>query len=63
MLGVIPLKIQMRHNIHEEAVMTLNASSPTWMTPIWAYVKEKILPNDPKEARRVRYKSSPICDL
>ena len=58
MLGVIPLRIQMRPSIHEEVVMTLNAPSPTWMTLVWAYVKEGILPNDPKEARRVRYKSS-----
>ena len=39
LLGVIPLKIQMRPNIHEEVVMTLNAPSPTWMTPVWAYCK------------------------
>ena len=55
MLGVIHLKIQMRPSIHEEVVMTLNAPSPTWMTSVWAYV---ILPNDPKETRRVRYKSA-----
>ena len=58
MLGVIPLKVQIRPSIHEEVVMTLNAPSPTWMTPVWAYVKEGVLPDDPKEARRVRYKSS-----
>ena len=56
MLGVIPLKIQIRPIIHEKVVMTLNAPSPTWMTPVWAYFKEGIIPNDPKEARRVRYK-------
>ena len=58
LLGVIPLKIQIRPSIHEEVVMNLSAPIPTWMTPVWAYVKEGILPNDPKEARRVRYKSA-----
>ena len=58
MLGVIPHKIKIRPSIHEEVVMTLNAPNPTWMSPVWAYIKEGILSNDPKEARRVRYKSA-----
>ena len=56
MLGVILLKIQIRPSIHEKVVITLNVPSLTWMTPVWAYVKEGVLPNDPKEAQRVRYK-------
>ena len=39
-------------------MMTLTTPSPTWMTPVWAYIKEGILPKDPKEAQRVKYKSA-----
>ena len=58
MLGVIPVTIQRRPSMIEEVVMSINVSIPTWMTLVWTYVKEGILPDDPKEARRAGYKSA-----
>ena len=33
-------------------------SVPSWMDPIWDYVNERTLPNDPKEAAKIRVRSS-----
>ena len=33
-------------------------SEPSWMEPIWDYLIERLLPNDPKEASKLRSRSS-----
>ena len=33
-------------------------SEPSWMDPIWGYLIEGLLPNDPKEASKLRSKSA-----
>ena len=33
-------------------------SEPSWMDPIWDYLIEGLLPNDPKEASKLRTRSS-----
>ncbi|XP_017250742.1 uncharacterized protein LOC108221371 [Daucus carota subsp. sativus] len=60
LLGVIRLEIQEIPSIPELDVMEVegNAKGPTWMTPIWEFIKEGILPEDKAEARRLRYKAT-----
>ena len=33
-------------------------SEPSWMDPIWDYLMEGLLPNDPKEASKLRSRSA-----
>ena len=33
-------------------------SVPSWMDPIWDYINDRTLPNDPKEAAKIRVRSS-----
>ena len=33
-------------------------SKPSWMDPIWDYLMEGLLPNDPKEASKLRSRSA-----
>ena len=44
-------------NIDNEEV-SLVMSEPSWMDPIWDYLVEGTLPNDPKEASKLRARSA-----
>ena len=44
-------------NIDNEEV-SLVMSEPSWMDPIWDYLVDKILPSDPKEASKLRTRST-----
>ncbi|XP_074350002.1 uncharacterized protein LOC141689556 [Apium graveolens] len=59
LLGVVPLDIQRLPSVPEHEVISLsNDLGPTWITPILAYIKEGLLPDEKNEARRIRYKAS-----
>ena len=58
LLGAIPLEIQVKPSVPEEFVMEITTLGPTWMTPVWDYVKTGTLPQDKKEARRVKYQAA-----
>ncbi|XP_074327587.1 uncharacterized protein LOC141665500 [Apium graveolens] len=59
LLGAIPLDIQRRPSLPEHEVSnTGNSLSPIWMTPILAYIKEGMLPDEKNEARRAKYKAA-----
>ena len=38
--------------------VSLVMSEPSWMDPIWDYLIEGLLPNDPKEASKLRTRSA-----
>ena len=38
-------------------------SEPSWMDPIWDYLIEELLPNDPKKASKLRTRSARFDDL
>ena len=44
-------------NIDNEEVSPM-ISKPSWMDPIWAYLVKGMLPNDPKEASKLRARSA-----
>nr|XP_017221509.1 PREDICTED: uncharacterized protein LOC108198257 [Daucus carota subsp. sativus] len=60
LLGVIRLEVQEVPSIPELDVMEVGdgVKHPTWMTPIWDFIKEGKLPKDKAEARRLRYKAA-----
>ncbi|XP_074362787.1 uncharacterized protein LOC141703077 [Apium graveolens] len=58
LLGVIPLEIQNMPSVPEEFTFEIAALGITWMTPIWDYVKRCTLPQEKKEARRVKYQAA-----
>ncbi|XP_074374821.1 uncharacterized protein LOC141715244 [Apium graveolens] len=58
LLGVIPLEIQNKTSVPEEFTFEIAALGRTWMTPIWDYVKTGTLPQEKKEARRVKYQAA-----
>ncbi|XP_074357176.1 uncharacterized protein LOC141696919 [Apium graveolens] len=59
LLGDVPLDIQRQPSVPEHEVGNLNDNlSPTWMTPILAYIKEGSLRDEKNEARRIKYKAS-----
>ena len=39
-------------------VVALIGSAPNWMDPIWDYINDGTLPDDPKEAAKIRVRSS-----
>ncbi|XP_074354564.1 uncharacterized protein LOC141693377 [Apium graveolens] len=59
LLRVVPLDIQRQPSVPENEVGSLNDNlSPTWRTPILAYIKEGSLQDEKNEARRIRYKAA-----
>ena len=44
-------------DLYDEEVSPV-MSEPSWMDPIWDYLIEGLLPNDPKEASKLRTRSS-----
>ena len=44
-------------NVDNEEVSSV-MSEPSWMDPIWDYLVDRILPTDPKEASKLRTRSS-----
>nr|GFB67435.1 reverse transcriptase domain-containing protein [Tanacetum cinerariifolium] len=50
------LGINTQRKIHKEKEVktVVEEDGPTWMTPIMEYLKERTLPNDRKEARKLR---------
>ena len=44
-------------NVDNEEVSPV-MSKPRWMNPIWDYLVDEILPSDPKEASKLRTRSS-----
>ena len=59
MLGVITLEIQKKPSVPEEEVMQVEGEAEvTWMTPLWAYIKDGTLPADKMAARRLRYRAA-----
>lgn len=64
LLGVIPLEVQKQPSVPEVELMQVDVTvRDTWMTPIWKYLKEGILPDDRVEARRLRYKAARYVDF
>ncbi|XP_074352702.1 uncharacterized protein LOC141691847 [Apium graveolens] len=59
LLGSIPLGIQEIPSIPEVETMRVDeAPKETWMTPILAYIRKGILPEDKFMARRLRYQAA-----
>ncbi|XP_074352775.1 uncharacterized protein LOC141691924 [Apium graveolens] len=59
LLGSIPLEIQEIPSIPEVETMRVDeAPKETWMTPILAYIRKGILPDDKFMARRLRYQAA-----
>ncbi|XP_074351431.1 uncharacterized protein LOC141690538 [Apium graveolens] len=59
LLGSIPLEIQEIPSIPEVETMRVDeAPKETWMTPILAYIRKGILPEDKFMARRLRYQAA-----
>ena len=44
-------------DLYDEEVSPV-MSEPSWMDPIWDYLLERLLPNDPKEASKLRTRSA-----
>lgn len=58
--NLVYMEILQNLSIHRNEVFELEAG-PNWMTPIILFIEQVILPNDPKHARRVKFKSSKFC--
>ncbi|GJU48590.1 reverse transcriptase domain-containing protein [Tanacetum coccineum] len=57
-LEKVLVEILKEKSIHEKEVTTVvEEDGPTWMTPIIEYLKEGTLPNDKKEASKLRIKA------
>nr|GEU69060.1 reverse transcriptase domain-containing protein [Tanacetum cinerariifolium] len=54
----VPVEVLKDKSIKEKEVTTVvEEDGPTWMTPIVEYLKERTLPSDRKEARKLRIKA------
>ena len=54
-----PVEYLAEPSIHPYSmVVALVGSVPSWMDPIWDYINDGTLPNDPKEAAKIRVRSS-----
>lgn len=54
------MEILQNLSIHRNEVFELEAG-PNWMMPIILFIEQVILPDDPKDARRVKFKSLKFC--
>ncbi|XP_017217112.1 uncharacterized protein LOC108194669 [Daucus carota subsp. sativus] len=63
-LGMIPLELLECPSVPEAEVHQIETEEAveTWMTPIWSYIKDRILPEDKTEARKLRYKAARYVD-
>ena len=49
-------------NLYDEEVSPI-MSEPSWMDPIWDYLVDELLPDDPKEASKLRMRSVSASSL